>query len=67
MTIEVLADAVTKLNETTKNWDRLREEVGEDNIYVKRMGETLRELTDILEQEFHEIILNEVMADNELQ
>lgn len=66
MTIEVLADAVTKLNETTRTWVKLRDEVGEDNIYIKRMGETLRELTDILEQEFHEIILNEVMADDEL-
>lgn len=65
MTIEVLADAVTKLNETTRTWAKLRDEVGEDNEYIIKIGRMLRELTDILEQEFHEIILNEVMADEQ--
>lgn len=65
MTIEVLADAVTKLNETTRTWVKLRDEVGEDNEYIIKIGRMLRELTDILEQEFHEIILNEVMADEQ--
>lgn len=65
MTIEVLADAVTKLNETTRTWVKLKDEVGEDNEYIIKIGRMLRELTDILEQEFHEIILNEVMADEQ--
>lgn len=65
MTIEVLADAVVKLNETTKTWVKLKDEVGEDNEYIIKIGKMLRELTDILEQEFHEIILNEVMADEQ--
>ena len=65
MTIEVLADAVTKLNETTRIWVKLKDEVGEDNEYIIKIGRMLRELTDILEQEFHEIILNEVMADEQ--
>lgn len=65
MTIEVLADAVVKLNETTKTWVKLKDEVGEDNEYIIKIGRMLRELTDILEQEFHEIILNEVMADEQ--
>ena len=65
MTIEVLADAFTKLNETTRTWVKLRDEVGEDNKYIIKIGRMLKELTDILEQEFHEIILNEVMADEQ--
>lgn len=65
MTIEVLADAVTKLNETTRTWTKLRDEVGEDNEYIIKIGRMLRELTDIFEQEFHEIILEEVMADEQ--
>ena len=65
MTIEVLADAVTKLNETTRTWVKLKDEVGEDNEYIIKIGRMLKELTDILEQEFHEIILNEVMADEQ--
>ena len=65
MTIEVLADAVVKLNETTKTWGKIKDEVGEDNEYIIKIGRMLRELTDILEQEFHEIILEEVMADEQ--
>ena len=65
MTIEVLADAVTKLHETTRAWSSLKNEIGEDNKNVNKIGKTLRELTDILEQEFHEIILEEVMADEQ--
>ena len=65
MTIEVLADTVVKLNETTKTWIKLKDEVGEDNEYIVKIGRMLKELTDILEQEFHEIILEEVMADEQ--
>ena len=61
--IGVLADAVMKLNETTKAWDRLRNEIGEDNQYIVRIGENLKDLTDILEEEFHDVILKEVIAD----
>lgn len=63
MMIGVLADAVIKLNETTKAWDRLRNEIGEDNQYIIRIGENLKDLTDILEEEFHDVILKEVIAD----
>lgn len=63
MMIGVLADAVMKLNETTKAWDRLRNEIGEDNQYIIRIGENLKDLTDILEEEFHDVILKEVIAD----
>lgn len=63
MMIGVLADAVMKLNETTKAWDRLRNEIGEDNQYIVRIGENLKDLTDILEEEFHDVILKEVIAD----
>lgn len=65
MTIEALADAVVKLNETTKTWVKLKDEVGEDNEYIIKIGRMLRELTDILEYEFHKIILDEVMADEQ--
>ena len=63
MMIGVLADAVMKLNETTKAWDRLRNEIGEDHQYIIRIGENLKDLTDILEEEFHDVILKEVIAD----
>ena len=63
MMIGVLADAVMKLNETTKAWDRLRNEIGKDNQYIVRIGENLKDLTDILEEEFHDVILKEVIAD----
>ena len=56
MTIDVLSDAVVKLNETAKAWAELKDKIGE-NKQVDIMGKRLMELTKILENEFHDIVI----------
>ena len=69
MTIERLTDAVTKLHNTAKVFAEIQNNVDilqRIQISLSSMKDELEALTDILENEFHDVLMNEVMKDDEV-
>lgn len=66
MTIERLTDAVTKLNDTAKALVKVQENVDLLQKSLSSMRDELKFLTDVLEDEFHDTLMSEVMKDDEL-
>lgn len=66
MTIERLTNAVTKLNDTAKALVNVQENVDSLQKSLSSMKDELKFLTDVLEDEFHDTLMSEVMKDDEL-
>ena len=66
MTIERLTNAVTKLNDTAKALVKVQENVDSLQKSLSSMKDELKFLTDVLEDEFHDTLMSEVMKDDEL-
>ena len=69
MTIDRLTDAVTKLHDAAKTVAEIQNNVDilqRIQKSLSSMKDELEALTDILEDEFHDVLMNEVMKDNEL-
>ena len=66
MTIERLTNAVTKLNDTAKALVKVQENVDSLQKSLSSMKDELKFLTDVLEDDFHDTLMSEVMKDDEL-
>ena len=66
MTIERLTDAVTNLHDTAMILSKAQESVDSLQKSLLSMRDKLETLTDILEDEFHDVLMNEVMKDDEV-
>lgn len=66
MTIERLTDAVTNLHDTAMILSKAQESVDSLQKSLLSMRGKLETLTDILEDEFHNVLMNEVMKDDEV-
>ena len=67
MTIDRLTDAVTKLHNAAKTFAEIQNNVDilqRIQISLLSMRDELEALTDILENEFHDVLINEVMKDD---
>ena len=65
MTIERLTDAVTKLHDTAKSLSKAQIDVDLLQRELMAIRDDLEILTDILEDEFHDVLMNEVMKDDD--
>ena len=65
MTIERLTDAVTKLHDTAKSLSKAQIDVDSLQRELMAIRDDLEVLTDILEDEFHDMLMNEVMKDDD--
>ena len=65
MTIERLTDAVTKLHDTAKSLSKAQIDVDSLQRELMAIRDDLEVLTDILEDEFHDVLMNEVMKDDD--
>ena len=65
MTIDRLTDAVTKLHDTAMMLSKAQESVDSLQKSLLSMRGKLETLTDILEDEFHDVLMNEVMKDDD--
>ena len=65
MTIDRLTDAVTNLHDTAMILSKAQESVDSLQKSLLSMRGKLETLTDILEDEFHDVLMNEVMKDDD--
>lgn len=65
MTIERLTDAVTNLHDTAMILSKAQESVDSLQKSLLSIRNGLETLTDILEDEFHDVLMNEVMKDDD--
>lgn len=65
MTIDRLTDAVTKLHDTAKALSKAQTDIDSLQRELMIMKDDLEILTDILEDEFHDVLMNEVMKDDD--
>lgn len=65
MTIERLTDAVTNLHDTAMMLSKAQESVDSLQKSLLSMRDKLETLTDILEDEFHDVLMNEVIKDDD--
>lgn len=65
MTIERLTDAVTNLHDTAMILSKAQESVDSLQKSLLSMRGKLETLTDILEDEFHDVLMNEVIKDDD--
>lgn len=66
MTIERLTDVVTKLHDTAMILSKAQESIDSLQKSLLSIRDELETLTDIIEDEFHDVLMNEVMKDNEV-
>lgn len=66
MTIERLTDAVTNLHDTAMILSKAQESVDSLQKSLLSIRGKLETLTDILEDEFHDVLMNEVIKDDEI-
>ena len=66
MTIDRLTDAVTNLHDTAMMLSKAQESIDLLQKSLLSIRDELEILTDIIEDEFHDVLMNEVMKDNEV-
>lgn len=66
MTIDRLTDAVTNLHDTAMMLSKAQESVDALQKSLLSIRDELETLTDILEDEFHDTLMNEVINDDEV-